>query len=139
MTTIYKLSDIELNDRRINELQSLYLLLNNNLSKNLKEGFEGLKNNIYIAIVNDIIVGCITLILEKKIIHNGMYVGHIEDVIVLQDYQHNGVGYKLVNYIINLCKNNNCYKVILDCSEELIKFYKKNNMEKKNIQMAIYF
>ena len=39
----------------------------------------------------------------------------------------------------NICKYNNCYKIILDCNSHLEGFYQKNGFENKNIQMSYYF
>jgi hypothetical protein len=40
--------------------------------------------------------------------------------------------------LVNLAKNK-CYKVILDCKEDLHDFYSKNGFNKNRIQMAKYF
>ena len=34
---------------------------------------------------------------------------------------------------------NTCYKVILDCKEELVDFYSKNGFNKNGNQMSKYF
>jgi hypothetical protein len=40
---------------------------------------------------------------------------------------------------VNEAKKEKCYKIILDCDENLENFYKKSGLEKKGIQMAKYF
>ena len=37
-----------------------------------------------------------TLFIEKKLIHGGSCVGHIEDVVTHKDYRHSGIGRALV-------------------------------------------
>ena len=63
-------------------------------------------------------------------------VAHIEDLVVHYNYRNTGIGRSLIKYVIN--KSTNCYKIILDTSEELISFYNNFGFKKKNIQMAIY-
>ena len=93
---------------------------------------------IFIIKKNKKIVGSITFILEKKIIHDGKFVLHIEDVIVDKNYRGLGIASKLLNFSKDYARENNCYKIILDCDEKLKVFYEKNKFENKNIQMSIY-
>ena len=100
------------------------------------------KNNnhkIFVIEENDKIIGNITVILEQKFIRGCKKVGHIEDVVVHKDYRGKGLARKLLNFAENYCKKNNCYKIILDSSEEYKKFYEKNGFRKKNIQMENRF
>tara|TARA_Y100000389_G_scaffold200460_2_gene240955 strand:- start:18778 stop:19059 length:282 start_codon:yes stop_codon:yes gene_type:complete len=70
------------------------------------------------------LVGIATLHLEKKIIHNGKYVGHIEDVVIDVNHRKHGLSKGLIREIINIAKTRNCYKVILNCEDYLINHYK---------------
>jgi glucosamine-phosphate N-acetyltransferase len=92
----------------------------------------------YIRNTDIIIVGSGTIIYEPKIIHGGKSVGHIEDIIVDKNYRNKGIAKNILNMLVNLAKNI-CYKVILDCKEELVDFYSKNGFNKNGIQMAKYF
>ena len=67
-------------------------------------------NNIYVAIskINDNLIGCITLLVEHKIIHQGSKVGHIEDVVVDKNYRKTGVGQSLLDYVIDISRNVGC-------------------------------
>ena len=135
---IKSLSLIILNQNLIDELKELYKELNINLSENFKEDLEEIKENIYVIINDNKIIGCATLIMEKKLYHQGKKVGHIEDLIINKNYQGLGLGKKLLEYLINICNNNNCYKIILDCNKNLISFYQKVGFINKNIQMSLY-
>ena len=84
------------------------------------------------------IIGSITIFIEPKIIHNLSYVAHIEDVIVNSAYRSQGIGKILMNKAISIAKDFNCYKIILDCCQDNIEFYKKFNFNIKEIQMALY-
>ncbi len=98
-------------------------------------------HKVYVLYDNEInkVIGMGTLLLEKKIIHNFGTVGHIEDIVIHKDYQNQGHGKRILRNIIYEAKKEKCYKVILNCKEELEEFYKKSGLEKKNIQMAYYF
>ena len=100
-----------------------------------------LKNNhfIYLYLIENKVVGMITLIIEKKLIHNGKCVGHIEDLVIHDNYRNKGIARELLNYVINKCNENNCYKIILDCAEDYIKFYEKFNFKKSGFQMRYDF
>ena len=91
----------------------------------------------YIPNIDIKIIGSGTIIYEPKIIHGGKSVGHIEDIIVDKNYRDKGIGKYILNMLVELAKNK-CYKVILDCKEDLLDFY-SNGFNKNGIQMAKYF
>jgi len=99
-----------------------------------------LSGNIHIFTImdNNGLVGCGTIVIEKKFIHNLSSVGHIEDIVIDKEYRNKGIGKLIINYLTEFARNNGCYKVILDCSKECIDFYNKCGYEQKNIQMALY-
>jgi glucosamine-phosphate N-acetyltransferase len=92
----------------------------------------------YIRNIDIKIIGSGTIIYEPKIIHGGKSVGHIEDIIVDINYRNKGIAQNILNILIESSKNT-CYKVILDCKQELLDFYSKNGFNKNGIQMAKYF
>jgi len=100
-----------------------------------------LQNNFYHKIfvyeIDKKPVGMITLLLEPKIIHKGKSVGHIEDLIIDKNYRNQNIAKKLINHVINIATYNNCYKIILDCNQNLIPFYEKNGFFQKDIQMRM--
>src|ERR1044071_6354798 len=95
-------------------------------------------HHIWIAKINDKIVGTATILIEPKIIHDLSYVGHIEDVVVDGSYRLKGIGKKLVDHLITVAKNSGCYKIILDCDDKNIEFYQKSGFKQKENQMVIY-
>ena len=112
--------------------------------ENIENFLNNLNNNHLIYLLKDSknnnkIIGSITIIIEHKIIHGFSKVGHIEDVVVDSNYRGQKLGQKLINYAVGLCKDKDCYKVILDCSNENIKFYEKCNFELKGNEMSLYF
>ena len=85
------------------------------------------------------IYGAITIIIEQKMLHDGGYVCHIEDVVVDKKYRNRELGKKLVNFAINHAKDKGCYKIILNCNEHVEPFYNKLGFQSKNKEMSIYF
>ena len=104
---------------------------------------ENLDDNhaIYVLedIVNHVIIGTITLLIEAKIIHNMGKVAHIEDVVVDPNYREQNLGKTLVKKVTDIAHESNCYKIILDCGEHNEDFYKKCEFQRKGLQMARYF
>jgi glucosamine-phosphate N-acetyltransferase len=104
-----------------------------------KEIFENIKSNpnhkIFVAIVDEKVVGSTTLFIEPKFIHQGGLVGHIEDVVVSKEFQGKGIGEKLIEASLDFAKNNGCYKTILDCSEDIKPFYEKIGFKKHSNAM----
>ena len=71
------------------------------------------------------IVGATTLLIETKFIHQGGLVGHIEDVVVDKNYQGKKIGEKVMKYLLEIAQKRGCYKTILDCTDDVKKFYEK--------------
>jgi glucosamine-phosphate N-acetyltransferase len=97
------------------------------------------KNEIIVVRVNDKVIATGSILIEHKFIHNLGNVAHIEDIVVDSNYRKYGLGSKILDCLINIATNNNCYKVILDCSDDVVPFYSKNGFTKKGNYMAKYF
>ena len=96
-------------------------------------------NDTNINATNSQIIGSSTIFIETKIIHNFGKVAHIEDVIVHNEYRGHGLGKLLLDKCIEIAKQEGCYKIILDCSDNNCKFYERCGFMKKGNQMALYF
>lgn len=90
---------------------------------------------IFVAIKDTDIVGSITAIIEQKFIHNGGKICHIEDVVTRKGFQNLGIGSLLVKKVLQLARQEKCYKVILNCSEYNSSFYIKLGFYKQDIGM----
>lgn len=77
-----------------------------------------------------------SLIVERKIIHNLSSVGHIEDIVVDKKHRKKGYGKMMIDYLVGIAKDNNCYKVILNCKESNSLFYEKCGFSKTEIEMT---
>ena len=89
------------------------------------------------------LIGIATLHLEKKIIHNGKYLGHIEDVVVDSAYRKKGAAKGMIRELIKQATANNCYKVILSCDPALSNLYKNvfneyNLKQKEEVSLSLY-
>lgn len=136
---MYNIKLLDQNDNLEDYLELINQLSPTNLNKfELKKILENNKN-IFILKDSNKIIGSITLLLEQKIIHDGKFVLHIEDLVIDKNYRGKKLASKLLDFAKSYAKIKNCYKIILDCDEKLENFYTKNNYLKKNIQMALYF
>jgi len=94
-----------------------------------EEVFEKINSNpdyiIAVAEMEGKIVGSTTLLIESKFIHQGGLVGHIEDVSVDKEFQGKKIGEKIMKYLLEVSKNRGCYKTILNCTDDVKRFYEK--------------
>ena len=126
-----EIREIEEGDLENGFLETLDFLRNaSGLDKNVaKEILKKIKQNpnhiIHVAIDGKKIVGTTTLFIEQKFIHNGGFVGHIEDVVVRKDCEGKGIGIKLITSMLERAKEKNCYKTILDCKDDVKQFYER--------------
>ena len=87
-------------------------------------------NLIFVAEDKGEIIGSIILHLQQKFIRDGGLASFIEEVIVRKEYRGKGIGEMLVSKAIEKAKELGCYKVILQCSDENVKFYEKCGLSK---------
>lgn len=141
---LYKISSLKKEDINHNYIKLLNQLSNTcqyKVNCKLIDNFySSLNNNHIIKVIKNkhdlVIVGTVTIIKEHKILHNFGKVGHIEDVVVDKRLRGSGLGKKLIEIAKKECED--CYKIILNCSDDNIDFYKKCGFEKKQNQMVIY-
>ena len=127
-----------------NDYEQYFQLINEfRLTNYTKEQFvhfleENKHIHIWVIEVNNELIASGTILYEIKLIHNISLYAHIEDIIVSSKYRKNGYGLILLNELVDVCKKNNSYKILLDCQEELIKFYESSGFKKNGSQMVIY-
>jgi glucosamine-phosphate N-acetyltransferase len=123
------------NPNLIKTIKEQYLLLHSELtSTSYIETNLFLENVERISEMGTIIVGMIyhgdsfeiiasgTIIIDPKTIIEGRNVGHIEDVVVSKEMRGKGISQKILDTLNLIAREKNCYKVILDCNEEVKKF-----------------
>ena len=96
------------------------------------------QTDIIVMMKENQIIASGTILYETKLIHNISLYAHIEDIIVDNQFRKQGIGKLLIEYLVQCCKNKNCYKILLDCQKELIPFYEKNKFQENGVQMVIY-
>ena len=87
---------------------------------------------------NNKVIATATLFIEKKFIHKLGSVGHIEDVVVDNNYRGKNLGKEIVDKLIMVAKDHKCYKIILNCSDKNVRFYEKCGFNRKDVQMVQY-
>ena len=110
--------------------------LEHNSAKSILKGILEDENHIiHVAELDGKIVGSTTLLIEQKFIHDGGFVGHIEDVVVKKEFEGQGIGMKLVLSLLDVANEKKCYKTILNCEDTLIPFYEKIGFKQKSNEM----
>jgi len=93
---------------------------------------------VFVAVREDgEIVGTTTLLIERKFIHGGGLVGHIEDVAVRRGNEGQGIGGALVTAAADHARLKRCYKCILDCKEEVVPFYTRLGFRRHDVGMRL--
>ena len=119
----------------LDNLRQTSNLEQNSVRNILKKILENENHIIHVAELNGKIVGSTTLLIEQKFIHEGGFVGHIEDVVVNKEFEGQGIGMKLVLSLLDIAKEKKCYKTILNCEDKLIPFYEKIGFKQKSTEM----
>ncbi len=131
--TIRQLKDDDLFNGFLETMDSLKQAsnLDKEKAKNILKKISSNPNHlVYVAVLDGRVVGSTTMIIEPKFIHDGGNVAHIEDVVISKEHQGKGIGKILIKTLLKLAKDNNCYKTILDCSNEVKPFYEKIGFKK---------
>lgn len=107
------------------------------------EFYNTLNNNHQIYVIEEVtnkrVIGTGTILIERKLIHNYGLVGHIEDIVIDDDYRQLGLGKIFVEYLTDTCIfNKQCYKCILNCKEYNEPFYRKCDYNCDGLQMSLY-
>lgn len=88
---------------------------------------------IYLCEYNNIPAGTFSLIILRNLAHMGARSGLIEDVVVLNSYRSKGIGKEMINFAINICRKNSCYKAALSSNlirERAHAFYERIGFKK---------
>ncbi|VDM34019.1 unnamed protein product [Hydatigera taeniaeformis] len=95
----------------------------------------------FIVVLEDLplrkLIGCATLLVELKMIHNRSKRGHIEDVVIDEAYRGKGLGKLLVSVLIEVGKLQGCYKISLDCDSDKVAFYERNGFKQETVSMCV--
>lgn len=131
---------IRIRELEIGDLKRGFLKTLENLSdleglghKKAREIFEYItlrpSYHVFVAEIEGQVVGAITLLVEQKFTHNGGKVGYIEDVVTRKGWERRGIGRALVSKALEQARQEGCYKIVLECSEDYVSFYEKFGFE----------
>lgn len=86
------------------------------------------------------IVASATVIIEQKLIRDMGKVCHIEDVVVDKSSRGKGFGKHIIYHCFELARQHGCYKCILNCDEDKVKFYEKcdSGFYQTGVEMVSY-
>jgi len=84
------------------------------------------------------IIWCITIFLEQKLIRGGALAAHLEEVVVRKGYESQGIGSALLKTALAHAFDHGCYKIVLECSDQLVPFYEKSGFKKSEVGMKLY-
>jgi GNAT superfamily N-acetyltransferase len=89
--------------------------------------------SLYVAILEDIVVGTFELLIMDNLGHKGSPSGIIEDVVVDENYRSKGIGARMMEHALHVCQGHNCYKLTLSSNlkrERAHQFYEKLGFKK---------
>lgn len=95
---------------------------------------------LYVALCENNIVGTFALAIMDNLANMGKPSGLIEDVVVRTEWQGKGIGKQMMNYAIELCRRNGCYKAALSSNlkrEKAHKFYENLGFTKHGYSFLI--
>jgi glucosamine-phosphate N-acetyltransferase len=133
--TIREFNSNDINNGLLNVLKETWFITE--ISDETLTEWQMSNNYMFVAEIDNTVIGTLTLHTQKKLIRNGGLCGFIEDVAVKSEYRGNNIGSLLVQEGIKKAKELGCYKVILSCFDERINFYIKNGFLKESNTMRI--
>jgi dTDP-4-amino-4,6-dideoxygalactose transaminase/GNAT superfamily N-acetyltransferase len=91
---------------------------------------------VYVLIKGKKLAATLKLVIEPKFYDN---VARIEDVVTEKSERGNGHASALIKFAIEKAKESGCYKIVLDCKQELVSFYQKSCFACEGVQMVYRF
>lgn len=92
---------------------------------------------VYVAVIDNVVIGTAMGIIIQHITRGGARSMMIEDVAVRPKFRGRGIGQALVRALLNEAHEKECYKVTLDCRDELVPFYAKSGFWEQGSSMRI--
>lgn len=69
--------------------------------------------SLYVAAIGTRVVGTFELLVMHNLAHMGKPSGIVEDVIVAAEFRYQGIGRKMMEYAMEVCRESCCYKLTL--------------------------
>jgi glucosamine-phosphate N-acetyltransferase len=93
---------------------------------------------IYVIEYKNKIIGSATLIIQPKFHNNFKNAGLIEEVIIDEKFRGQGLGKKIIEFVISEARNKLCYKLVLNSEEKNKDFYTKLGFVDYGIEFKMY-
>jgi GNAT superfamily N-acetyltransferase len=96
--------------------------------------------SLYLAMIDNKVVGTFELLIMDNLAHKGSKSGIVEDVVVDLEYRSKGIGGKMMEYAIMICREFGCYKLTLSSSihrERAHMFYENLGFKKHGYSFLI--
>jgi GNAT superfamily N-acetyltransferase len=95
---------------------------------------------VYVALIEQQTVGTFALLIMDNLAHQGTPSAIVEDVVVAENYQQQGIGKAMMQYAMEQARTYNCYKMVL--SSNLIRsnahaFYEQLDFQKHGFSFYI--
>lgn len=95
---------------------------------------------VYVAAIDDKIVGTFELLIMDNLGHMGSPSGIIEDVVLNEEFQGKGIGKQMMKFAIDKCREAGCYKVTLSSNLKRVKahaFYESLDFKRHGYSFII--
>jgi GNAT superfamily N-acetyltransferase len=95
---------------------------------------------LYIAKIDESIVGTFSLLIMDNIAHQGRPSAIIEDIVVDIKYRYQGIGREMLKHAMETSKKNGCYKLALSSNlkrEQAHAFYERLGLKKHGYSFLI--
>ena len=95
--------------------------------------------SVFIIGYDGMVIGTFSILIEPKVIHQMSSVAHVEDVVIIERFRGSGLGKKIMAFVERFCQNHSqpIYKIILECSDDVIGFYEKNGYRRVGNSMRL--
>ena len=125
LSLLKQLSEIN-SDMTYDDFKDKWLQISNNIY-----------HQIYVIEIDNKIVASGTILVEPKFIRNSKFAGHIEDIVVDEKYRGNGLSKIVMNKLLEVAKELECYRVTLNCQESKLGLYQKFGFSNKSLGMRV--
>ena len=97
---------------------------------------------LFVAELNGAIVGTFALLIMDNLAHLGAPSGVVEDVVVTEDLRGKGIGRRMMEAALAICRESGCYKMALSSNlkrEAAHAFYESLDFEKHGYSFSVVF
>jgi len=139
----------EATENDLSEILALYAGIENDKSGSLdllsaRKQFEKMKSypnySIYVAEKDGTIVGTFELLIMDNLAHSGKPSAIVEDVVVNENVRSTGIGRRMMQFAMEISKQQGCYKLMLSSNlsrERAHKFYDDLGFERHGYSFLI--